>query len=227
MSKFKLLKGFRWNIGIFSLSLSLLVGCSVFREVSVVSHGDEGVAVQETVAEKSSVPSPPPIIGSAFPQLEQEEEKLALPVPRTQQPARIAPPPVPPSAKGSIVGEKVPQSAVDSILPWTLQDIFFDFDQIEIRRDAIPLLEQNAEVLLKRYSNQEVVIEGHCDEFGTEEYNFILGERRAMAVKNYLVDLGVEASQLRVLSLGKHKPFCSQRTMVCFRQNRRAHFVLQ
>ena len=91
MSKFKLLKRFRWNIGIFSLSLFLLVGCSASREVSVVSRGDEGVAVQETVAEMSSVPSPPPIIGSAFPQLEQVEEKLALPVPRTKQPVRIAP----------------------------------------------------------------------------------------------------------------------------------------
>ncbi len=226
MSTFNLLKRFRWNIGIYSLLFFFLVSCSAFREVSVVSHGDEGVAVQETVAEKSTVPSPPPIIGSAFPQLEQEEDKLALPVPRKQL-ALIAPPPVPPSSKGSIVGGNVPQSAMDSILPWILQDIFFDFDQIEIRRDAIPLLEQNAEVLLKRYTNQEVLIEGHCDEFGTEEYNFILGERRARAVKNYLVDLGVAASSLRVLSLGKHKPFCKQRTMVCFRQNRRAHFVLQ
>ena len=112
------------------------------------------------------------------------------------------------------------------MLPWTLEDVFFDFDQIEIRGDAIPLLEQNAKVLLKRYANREVVIQGHCDERGTENYNLILGERRARAVKNYLVDLGVAASQLRVLSLGKNQPFCQQRSIACFRQNRRAHFVL-
>jgi peptidoglycan-associated lipoprotein len=118
------------------------------------------------------------------------------------------------------------QSAEDSTIPWILEDVFFDFDQIEIRRDAIPLLEQNAKVLLKRYANREVLIEGHCDERGTEDYNLILGERRARAAKNYLVDLGVSASQLRVLSLGKTQPFCLQRTMACFQQNRRAHFVL-
>ena len=57
-------------------------------------------------------------------------------------------------------------------------------------------LEQNAKVLLKRYANREVLIQGHCDERGTEAYNLILGERRATAVKNYLVDLGVAVSQL-------------------------------
>jgi peptidoglycan-associated lipoprotein len=82
-------------------------------------------------------------------------------------------------------------------------------------------------MLLKRYANRQVLIQGHCDERGTEAYNFILGERRATGVKNYLVNLGVEASQLQVLSLGKSQPFCPQRTISCFRQNRRAHFVLK
>ena len=109
----------------------------------------------------------------------------------------------------------------------TLQDVFFDYDQMAIRRDAIPLLERNAKVLLKRFANREILIQGHCDERGTEAYNLILGERRATAVKNYLVNLGVTASQLRVLSLGKSQPFCLERTISCFRQNRRAHFILQ
>ncbi len=119
------------------------------------------------------------------------------------------------------------QSADDSLLPWKLEDVFFDYDQYSIERETVPTLMQNAQVLLKRYPTREVLIEGHCDERGTEEYNLVLGERRAMAVKNYLVDLGVTASSIRVLSLGKHEPFCLQSTLRCFQQNRRAHFVLK
>jgi peptidoglycan-associated lipoprotein len=130
---------------------------------------------------------------------------------------------VPPFRNSAIAS----QSADDSLLPWTLEDVYFDYDQYTIRRDTIPALQQNVKVLLKRYSTREVVIEGHCDERGTEEYNLILGERRAMAVKSYLVDLGVPASNLRVLSLGKNEPFCLQLTIQCFQKNRRAHFVLK
>ncbi|GJL67558.1 MAG: hypothetical protein NPIRA06_01930 [Nitrospirales bacterium] len=119
------------------------------------------------------------------------------------------------------------ESADDSLLPWKLEDVYFDYDQYSIEKEAVPILRQNAQVLLKRYPSREVLIEGHCDERGTEEYNLVLGERRAMAVKNYLVDLGVAASSIRVLSLGKHEPFCLQATLRCFQQNRRAHFVLK
>ncbi len=208
--------------------LSLIVGCSAFHEVSVVSHGEEVAGTEETVPEKGSVTaSAPPVVDSAIPQLEQEERKPTSPVLPSTKPVPMTPPAVPPSAKDSVAKEILSQSAEDTTLPWTLQDVFFDFDQMAIRRDAIPILEQNAKVLLKRYANREVLIQGHCDERGTEAYNFILGERRATGVKNYLVNLGVEASQLQVLSLGKSQPFCPQRTISCFRQNRRAHFVLK
>lgn len=214
--------------GILSLSLLLTIGCSSFHEVSVVSHGEEVAGTEETVPEKGSVTaSAPPDLGSAFPQFEQEERKPTSPVLPSTKPVPITPPAGPPSAKDSVAKEIFSQSAEDTTLPWTLQDVFFDFDQMAIRPDAIPILELNAEVLLKRYANRQVLIQGHCDERGTEAYNFILGERRATAVKNYLVNLGVEASQLRVLSLGKSQPFCLQRTIPCFQQNRRAHFVLK
>jgi len=203
------------NLGILSLSLLLTFGCSAFHEVVVVSHGEEVAAVEEPVSENANEAAPAPPVGvSAFPPLEQKKESSPSPVTPTIKPIPIIPPVVPPSAE-------------DTTLPWTLQDVFFDFDQMAIRRDAIPILELNAKVLLKRYPNREVLIQGHCDERGTEAYNFILGERRAKAVKNYLVNLGVEASKLRVLSLGKSQPFCLQRTIPCFQQNRRAHFVLK
>jgi peptidoglycan-associated lipoprotein len=228
MPKIKMQKRSLWNFGIFSFMLSLIVGCSAFHEVSVVSHGEEVAGIEETVPEKGSVTaSAPPVVDSAIPQLEQEERKPTSPVLPSTKPVPMTPPAVPPSAKDSVAKEILSQSAEDTTLPWTLQDVFFDFDQMAIRRDAIPILEQNAKVLLKRYANREVLIQGHCDERGTEAYNFILGERRATGVKNYLVNLGVEASQLQVLSLGKSQPFCPQRTISCFRQNRRAHFVLK
>jgi peptidoglycan-associated lipoprotein len=166
---------------------------------------------------EESIDSPPPVVSRpSVPAIEPDSSSPVVSQPSTPQP-------VAPSMSSSIAA----QSADESILPSTLEDVFFDYDQYIIRRDSIPSLEQNAKVLLKRYSTREIVIEGHCDERGTEEYNLILGERRARVVKNYLVDLGVPASNLRVLTLGKNEPFCLQATLPCFQQNRRAHFVLK
>ena len=114
-----------------------------------------------------------------------------------------------------------------SKLPLTLADVYFDYDQYDIRKDAIYDLETNAKVLIARYSGKKVVIQGHCDERGTEEYNLVLGKRRAQAVKNYLVDLGVPEKNLQVISYGKEKPFCLDHTRKCWQQNRRSHFVFQ
>ena len=229
MSQVKIKKRQLVKYGILSASLLLSIGCSAFHGVSVVSHGDETAGIEEAESENEKVPpSAPPVVASAPPQFEQKEKKLTSPVLPTIKPVpMILSPPVSSSTNGSIGKEILAQSAEDTTLSWTLQDVFFDYDQMAIRRDAIPILEQNAKVLLKRYANREVLIQGHCDERGTEAYNLILGERRATAVKNYLVDLGVAASQIRVLSLGKSRPFCQQRTISCFRQNRRAHFVLK
>ncbi len=190
------------KFGMLGLLVALLGGCSSFHNVTIVSHGDEVAA--------ESRDSPPQVPPESLPS-----------VPVVTSPSM--PQTVPPFRNSAIAS----QSADDSLLPWTLEDVYFDYDQYTIRRDTIPALQQNVKVLLKRYSTREVVIEGHCDERGTEEYNLILGERRAMAVKSYLVDLGVPASNLRVLSLGKNEPFCLQLTIQCFQQNRRAHFVLK
>lgn len=213
------------NVGILVFSFLFAVGCSSLHQVSVVSHGDEVAAVKEAELEEVVVvASPAPVVDQEpvrFP------EAPPIPTPPISLAAPITPPIPSASAKTSVGPDIFAQSADDSSLPWTLEDVFFDFDQMAIRRDAMPLLEQNAKVLLKRYANREVLIQGHCDERGTEAYNFILGKRRATAVKNYLVDLGVPASQLRVLSLGKNQPFCLQRIIPCLRLNRRAHFVLK
>lgn len=105
-----------------------------------------------------------------------------------------------------------------------LQDIFFDFDRFTIREDARPLLEENAKYL-KANQNIHIVIEGHCDERGTSEYNIALGERRAQSAKKYLTDLGIDASRISVISYGKERPFCADHNEQCWQENRRAHFV--
>jgi peptidoglycan-associated lipoprotein len=107
-----------------------------------------------------------------------------------------------------------------------LGDVYFDFDQFHIRKDAMPVLDANAEWLRENVS-KTVLIEGHCDERGTLAYNLVLGEKRARSAKRYLQDMGIPASQLQITSYGETRPFCKQQNEQCYQQNRRAHFVTQ
>jgi peptidoglycan-associated lipoprotein len=101
------------------------------------------------------------------------------------------------------------------------QNIQFDFDQFHIRDDAKALLVRNAEVL-RQFEFLRVTVEGHCDARGTVEYNLALGERRATAVYDYLVSLGVPRDHLRAVSYGKEAPLCSESSEECWARNRRA-----
>ena len=107
-----------------------------------------------------------------------------------------------------------------------LADIFFDYDQHTIRLDAQSVLSANAAWLNSR-PGKIVVIEGHCDERGSQAYNLVLGDKRARSVKRYLEDLGVSASRLKTTSYGELRPFCKARDESCYQLNRRAHFVAQ
>ncbi len=113
-----------------------------------------------------------------------------------------------------------------AIEPIILTDVYFDFDRYAIRADAMTVLQANASQL-NRLNGWKLVIEGHCDERGTAQYNHVLGERRAQAVKRYLVDLGVPPHLIEMASYGKDKPFCVGQVESCWQQNRRAHFVLR
>ena len=114
---------------------------------------------------------------------------------------------------------------VETVVDSGLADVFFDFDQYAIRSAAVPVLEKNAALLKHTYKDSTVLIGGYCDERGTVEYNLELGKRRAQAVKEYLVDLGVEESRIQIVSYGKEKPFCTESKPTCWQQNRRGHFV--
>jgi peptidoglycan-associated lipoprotein len=102
--------------------------------------------------------------------------------------------------------------------------VFFDFDQSTLRDDARASLQKNAE-WLRRWSSTRLTVEGHCDNRGTPEYNLALGERRASAVRDYLVSLGVSGDRIQAVSKGEEQPFCREDTESCWQENRRGHFV--
>ena len=105
-----------------------------------------------------------------------------------------------------------------------LTDVYFEYDRFSLRREAMEALERNAQ-LLKSGKEWVLMVEGHTDERGTSDYNLVLGERRARVVQQYLKDLGVPTSNLRIVSFGKEKPFCKEANEDCRQQNRRVHFV--
>jgi peptidoglycan-associated lipoprotein len=104
-----------------------------------------------------------------------------------------------------------------------LKDVHFDFDKSDIREEDATVLDANAR-WLKTNAGHLVLIEGHCDERGTNDYNVALGDRRARSTKNYLVAQGVAASRITVVSYGEERPACSEHTDGCWSKNRRAHF---
>jgi peptidoglycan-associated lipoprotein len=106
-----------------------------------------------------------------------------------------------------------------------LKDAFFDYDKAELRPDARQSLATDAG-WLKKYPSTKLLIEGHCDERGTDEYNLALGERRADAVREYLADMGVGPTRVQTVSYGKERPFCNQDTESCWQENRRGHMVI-
>lgn len=106
-----------------------------------------------------------------------------------------------------------------------IQDIHFDYDKYDIRDDAKPVLKDVA-AILTRNSAIKVIVEGHCDDRGTNEYNLALGERRARAAKDYLLSLGIPSSRIETISYGEEKPLCAESSEACWAKNRRAHFVL-
>ncbi|MEE9911885.1 MAG: peptidoglycan-associated lipoprotein Pal [Deltaproteobacteria bacterium] len=107
-----------------------------------------------------------------------------------------------------------------------LQNIYFDFDKSSIRPDAREILKANAEIFTKN-SAAKIVVEGYCDERGTVEYNMALGERRAQEAKQYLTNLGINASRIETISYGEERPLDPGHDEAAWAQNRRAQFLLK
>jgi peptidoglycan-associated lipoprotein len=106
-----------------------------------------------------------------------------------------------------------------------LGDVLFGLDQSAIRDDARAVLQKNADWML-RWTSTRITVEGHCDARGTSEYNLALGDRRAAAVKDYLVSLGVERDRVSVVSKGKEAQVCTEENERCWQRNRRGHPII-
>ena len=175
---------------------------SLILGLAVAACGDKRVAV-----------TPPPPVPPTNP---------------TAPPAPPAPPSAPnaaPTPRAGMTEDQIFAQASLGDIQKEFRDVYFDLDNAAIKDEGRAALASNANYM-KRRTSVRVTIEGHCDERGTAEYNLGLGERRANATKAYLVELGVPASSITVVSKGKESPFCSESNEACWQQNRRGHFVV-
>ena len=156
------------------------------------------------------MPPPPPTTTNAPPSPPPPPRPVAEPVP------------VPPMPVEDTIGSK---SLDDLNRDSPLKPLLYDLDSSEVNAAGQLLLQENAAVL-KKYPAWQVTIEGHCDERGTAEYNLALGERRALAARNYLVSLGIPADKVKTVSYGKEFPFDAGHDDAAWAKNRRAHFVI-
>jgi peptidoglycan-associated lipoprotein len=168
-------------------------------------------ACSKKVPPPAPAPPPPPAVPAAPP----------------APPPPPAPAPAPAPAPRALTEEEVfSRKSVDQLnAERPLTDAYFDYDKSDLREDGRASLQKDAEYL-KKWSSIVVSVEGHCDTRGSSEYNLALGSRRATAVKDYLVSLGVAANRITVVSKGKEQPFCGEETESCWQQNRRGHFIV-
>jgi len=130
----------------------------------------------------------------------------------------VTQPPPPPPPPPTVTDE--------DLFNQNIKDIYFDYDKSDIRADQQSSIQADI-AFLTQHSNMNFTVEGHCDERGSTEYNLALGDNRANSVKNALVQGGVSADNIKTISYGKEKPFCTDHNEECWQQNRRGHFVYQ
>ena len=191
---------FSWKWAVLVLSVAAMVGLGCAKKQTVKSEGAPG---GPGVA---SAPAPGPV-GEA-------------PV-KEAPPAPVAPTPAEQLASAAEAGVAVTEEK-----PSRFDDVQFDFDKSEVREDGRKTCQVVADYL-KKNPRAKLVIEGHCDERGTAEYNLALGDRRATAVMTYLVSLGVSRGALSTVSFGKERPLDPGNNEEAWAKNRRAHFVLK
>jgi len=150
-----------------------------------------------------------------------ETEPIPAPVAEEPQDTQPIPEEVTP-----VVVEEEPQDMVEINLDHIrLDDVFFDFDKSDLRDDTLATLERHV-MVLKANPTVRVLIEGHCDERGTEEYNIALGERRAERVRSFIIGSGINATRMRTISYGEMRPKDPDHSEGAWALNRRSHFVL-
>jgi peptidoglycan-associated lipoprotein len=183
---------------------------STFALASVIAIAAAGCHKKAPAAAPAPPPPPPPPAAPATP-------------PPPPPPPAPAPAPTPPPLTDEEVFARKSLDQINAERPLT--DVYFDLNRSDVRDDAKAPLQKNAD-WMKKWTSTQISVEGHCDSRGSAEYNLGLGSRRATAVKEYLVSLGVPTSRITIISKGKEQPFCSDENESCWQQNRRGHFVI-
>jgi len=187
----------RTSITVVIVALSLVVGGCAKRQTPVATPQPAPPAAQ------------PPQIATANPAPPRRVDE-ALPVP----------------AQPAVSDDAASSRSIDDLNRNSpLKPVFFAVDSADLDETGRAVASANADVL-KKNANWVITIEGHCDERGTAEYNLALGERRAIAVKTFLVSLGISPDRVRTISYGKEFPFDPGKTEEAFYRNRRGHFVI-
>ena len=153
----------------------------------------------------------------------------AAPAPPPTRPDNPPPPPAPPAAAQPAapteeeIFSKTTLEELNAQKP--LGDVFFAYDAVNITDEGRASLQKNLQ-WLNKWTSTKIMVEGHADSRGTNEYNLALGERRADAVRDYLVSLGLTAARVTIVSKGEEQPFCKEEAEACWQQNRRGHFII-
>ena len=150
------------------------------------------------------------------------------PAPAPATPATPPPPPPPPPAPAPpppTEEQLFAKMTLDELnAKGVLADVFFLYDSVELTPDARAVLQKDTDYL-KKWTSTKVMIEGHADSRGTNEYNLALGERRADAARDYVVSLGIPTERVTVVSKGEEQPVCRDDNEACWQKNRRGHFL--
>ncbi len=187
---------------------SRLLMIAAFAGISLMSAG--------CAKKKVAVKTPPPPAPAAV--------STPKPAPAPVRAAVVKPAP---TTEASRSPNAAPRARIDELLA-KIEDAYFDYDKATIRADALKTLEADSSELrdiLAQYPDYKLTIQGYCDERGSEEYNMGLGDRRAAAAKDYLVQVGIPSTQLATISYGKEHPVCTDHTEACWQRNRRIHIV--
>lgn len=167
-----------------------------------------------TTAASAPAPGGPPAIAAP---------SVAAPAPSAPGPATLAPVPAGPPATGR---PTTPPKPAEFAPTAALKDARFDFDRSDIRPGDAKILDANA-IWLRAHPGAQVLVEGHADERGTNDYNLALGDRRAKATLSYLIGQGIQASRFATISYGEEHPACTAHEEGCWGKNRRAHFLVK
>jgi peptidoglycan-associated lipoprotein len=125
---------------------------------------------------------------------------------------------------GTVTSEDMPSGYAEG-KEGMFEDVLFDYDKHDVK-ESYKTEMQSVAAWLTKNSSATLSVEGHCDDRGTNEYNLALGDRRAKAVKDFLISLGVPSSRIETISYGEEKPLCTEQSEECWAKNRRAHFVI-